>query len=106
MRNVKMLYYDRIDIFKGIDINKTSELKECNICHYWCFLDKEFNFQPYVCNRCHDLLMMSMNLSNIFILNIRGPDYRCIISGICKSDAINLMQNIDLTKKKTEHYKT
>ena len=106
MRNIKMLYYDRIDIFKGIGINKTSELKECDICHYWYFLDEEFNFQSYVCNRCHDLLMMSMNLSNIFILNMRGPDYRCIISGISKSEAINLMQNIDLTEKKTEHYKT
>ena len=32
-----MLYYDRIDISEGIDVNKASESKECNICHYWCF---------------------------------------------------------------------
>ena len=43
--------------------------------------------------------MMSMNLSNIAILTIRGVDYRCIISGISKSEAISLMQNIDLTEK-------
>ena len=42
---------------------------------------------------------MSMNLSNIAILNIKGADYRCTISGIIKSEAINLMQNIDLTQK-------
>ena len=24
MNNIKMLYYDRIDVFGGIDINKTS----------------------------------------------------------------------------------
>ena len=29
-----MLYYDRIDAFKGIDTNKTNALKECNIVHY------------------------------------------------------------------------
>ena len=29
-----MLYYDRIDISEGIDINQTSESKEYNICHY------------------------------------------------------------------------
>ena len=29
-----MLYYDRIDFSEGIDVNKTSESKECNICHY------------------------------------------------------------------------
>ena len=30
-----MLYYDRIDVSKGIDVNKISKLKECDICHYW-----------------------------------------------------------------------
>ena len=29
------------------------------------FLNKGFKFQPNVCNRCLDLLMMSMNLSDI-----------------------------------------
>ena len=29
-----MLYYDRIEVSKGIDIIKTSESKECGICHY------------------------------------------------------------------------
>ena len=40
-----------------------------------------------------------MNLSEIAILNIKGADYCCIISEISKSQVINLMQNIDLTKK-------
>ena len=44
--------------------------------------------------------MMSVNFSNIAILNIKGSDYRCIISLISKNEAINLMQNADLTKKK------
>ena len=34
MNNIKMLYYDRIDVFEGIDVNKTRESKECDICHY------------------------------------------------------------------------
>ena len=29
-----MLEYDRIDISEGIDVNKTSLLKECDNCHY------------------------------------------------------------------------
>ena len=49
--------------------------------------------------------MVSMNLSNIGILNIKGSDYRCIISLISKNDARNVMQNADLTKI-TEHCKT
>ena len=43
--------------------------------------------------------MISMNLSDIAILNIKGSDYRYIISGISQNEAINLMQNADLTEK-------
>ena len=41
-----------------------------------------------------------MNLSDIAISNIKGSDYRCIISGIGKNEAINIMQDADLTKNK------
>ena len=43
--------------------------------------------------------MMSMNLSDIAILNIKGSDYRCFINLISKNEAINIMENADLTKK-------
>ena len=65
-----MLYYDRIDVSDRIDVNKTSESKEGDICHYWYFVGKGSNFQPNACNGCHDLLMMSMNLSYIAILRL------------------------------------
>ena len=32
-----MLYYDRIDVSEGIDINKTNACKKYIICHYWYF---------------------------------------------------------------------
>ena len=34
MNNIKMLYFDRIDVFELIYANKTSTSKECDICHY------------------------------------------------------------------------
>ena len=43
--------------------------------------------------------MISLNLSDIFILNIKGSDYRCVIRLISKNEAVNLMQNADLTEK-------
>ena len=49
-----MLYYERIDVSEGIDVNKTSVSKECDVSHYWYFLDYNFNFQPNVCNSCHE----------------------------------------------------
>ena len=45
------------------------------------------------------VLIMSINLSDIAIVNIKVSDYCCIISRISKNEAINLIQNIDLTKK-------
>ena len=66
-----MPYFDRIDVFEEIDVNKTSSSKKRDICHYWYFLNYSFKFQPNACNRCHDLLMMSMNLSDIAILSIK-----------------------------------
>ena len=71
-----MLHYNIIDFSEGININKTSESKECDVFHYWYFLNKGFTFQPNVCNRCYDLLMMSVNHNDIAIFNIEGSDYR------------------------------
>ena len=79
-----MLYYDRIEVSERIDVNKTRALKEYNICHYLYFLNYNFTFQPNVCNRCHDLLMMSISLSDIAIINIKGSDYYYIIRLISK----------------------
>ena len=73
--------------------------KEGDICHYWHFLNYSFKFQPNVCNRCHDLLMKSINLSNTTVLNIKGSDYGSIISLTSKNEAIILIQNADLTEK-------
>ena len=40
-----MLEDDRIAISEGIDIDKRNKSKECDICHYWYFLDKKFNYE-------------------------------------------------------------
>ena len=98
MNNIKILYYGGTDVSEGIVVNKRSQSKECNIYHYWYFLTKGFKLQPNVCKRCHDFLMMSMNFSNIAILNIKFADNCFIISGISKKEAINLIQNIILTE--------
>ena len=65
--NYKVLEYDRINILESIDINRTSASKECDICHYWYFLDKPFNYEPYICNGCHDLMQKALNF-NVLLL--------------------------------------
>ena len=96
-----MLYYDRSDVSKVVDVNKTSASKECIICHYECFLDKGFKFQPDVCNGCHDKLMMSLILNDIAILNICGVDYQCM--ELAKLNPRLYLKNTNLNKKSGYH---
>ena len=84
-----MLQYERTDLSDGIDLNKSDKLKECMICHYWYFKDIGNKYEPYVCNGCHDFM----------ILNIKGVDYRRCVFNINKSDAINLLNNSVLDNK-------
>ena len=94
-----MLQYARIDASKGIDINKTSESKECMLCHYWYFEDVGYKFQPYVCNGCHAVSMMTYEFKHFAILNTKGVDYRCILWAISKNHAVDSSNNSVLEDK-------
>ena len=50
-----MLYYDRIHTSEGIDINKSSILKERMLCCYWYFLDISNKYGPKVHNGAQDI---------------------------------------------------
>ena len=92
-----MLYFDRTDVSGGIDVDKTSASKEWIICYH--FLDQRIKFQEDICNWCHDVSMMSVNLSNIAILNTHGVDFCRIVSRIRKSGSMDLLNNANLNEK-------
>ena len=95
---LQMLYFDKIDVSKGIYINKRSASKKSAIiATIGIFQIKCLSFNHMY--GCHYVLMMSMSPSDIVILNIDGGDYCCVITGIIKSEVINLMENIDLSLK-------
>ena len=92
----------KLAFLKALMLIKRSASKDCIICHYWYLLDEGSKFQPNIWNLrngCHYALMMSINLSDIAILNIFSVGYRCIINGISRSETINLLQVVDLSKK-------
>ena len=94
-----MLEYDRIDISEGIDINKTNASKECDICHYWYFLDKNFNYESYFCNGCHNLMQKAINFNDVAIVSIKGNDHRIHFWYMSKDDAISIGNNSSLNEK-------
>ena len=88
-----MLEYDRIHVSEGIDINKTKESKECDICHYWYFLDKDFKYKPYLCNGCHDLMQKATSFNDVAVVYVKGSAYRVHFWYMSKNDAISIMNN-------------
>ena len=88
-----MLKYEKIDASEGIDVNKTSASKECELCHYWFFKDVGFKFEEHVCNRCHDLLTMAHSLKNIAIFSMGGNTFRCLLRGISKNKGLKRLNN-------------
>ena len=78
-----MLYYDRIDISKGIDPTKSNKSRECMIFHYW-FFNHGFKFQDHICNQCHNLTMLCLYVSDIVNITVKNVYYRCIMYSISK----------------------
>ena len=85
--------YEKIGASEGINVNKTSASKECELCRYWFFKDVGFKFEEHVCNRCHDLLTMTYSLKNIAILSAKGATFRCILMGISKNEGLKRLNN-------------
>ena len=96
-----MPQYERIYLSEGIDINKLNKSKEYMLCHYWYFKDLSYKFEPYVCNKCHDISMMVYDLDDFMILNVKGVDYRCFVCNMSKNTAIKLLNNSKLDDKGT-----
>ena len=91
-----------IDALEEIDVNETNASKEYDICHYWYVLDKSFNYEPYVCNGCHDLMQEAMNFNDVAIVaivSVKESDYRIYFWYMTKNDAINIMKNSNLNDK-------
>ena len=94
-----MLQYERIYVSEGINVNKTNASKECMLCHYWYFKNVRFKFELHVCNKCHDVLVTAYELKNIVILSVKGVDFRCILWGISKNEAVHRLNNSVLEDK-------
>ena len=89
-----MLEYDRIDISEGIDINKCEETsRECSLCKFYYFLDKNFKYGPYLCDGCYDMSMKVVSMQNLTIINHNGNYYGVIFAFMSKKDASNLIKN-------------
>ena len=95
-----MLEYKRIDASERTDVNRMSnKSKECDICHNWYFLDKNFTYESYLCNGCHDLMQKTASFNNVAVLSVKRSDYKIKFCFMIENDAINLLNNSVLSNK-------
>ena len=96
-----MLEYDRTEISEGIDINKNKDIsRKCSLCKFYYFLDKNFNYGPYLCDGSYDMSLKATSMQNLAIVYHGGNAYRVIFVFMSKKDALNLIKNAAIIDKK------
>lgn len=60
-----------IKFIQGVGVAKSNNKKEYMVCHYW-FFNHGLKIQDSVCNGCHYLTMLCLNISDITITTAKG----------------------------------
>ena len=96
-----MLEYDRIDLSEGIDVNKCEYTsRKCNLCQYYYFAFKIFNYQRYLCYECHDMSLKALSMQHLTIIYHNVHAYRVNFMFMSKNDAFNLIKDSIIIDKK------
>ena len=88
-----MISYEKI-----VGHNDNKKGVKCMVGNHYYFQGKS-DYQPYVCNDCHNFSMTVVDLSDFFVLNIKNVDYRVYISNIDKKEAVNILKHFLLGDK-------
>lgn len=84
---IYILYYDRFDVFEGIDVNKIDSSCEYKIYNYNYLFRLNFSFHPN-----HNLLRKGTSLLKLQLFSIKGNAYRIHIWSLSKNEAIRMMK--------------
>ena len=92
-----------MDISEGIDIDKNIlTSKKCYLYGYWYFINKNFNYQKYMCNRCPDMFTKAISMHNLCIGYNNHNAFRINFVFMSKNDTLSLIKNaIIIDKKRT-----
>ena len=95
-----MLFYDRISEGEGTDANRTGldTSKECNICHFYFFTDRNFLYQPHVCNGCHYASLSTISLTDFKTISVKDNTYR-VVSNLPYNEIYHLIESSSLNNK-------
>ena len=83
------------------ELTLIKQINQKNVCFVIIGILKiwGYKFQPYLCNGCHAVSMTAYELKNIATLNAKGVDYRCILWGISRDEAVSRLNDSVLEDK-------
>ena len=101
---ITVLLYKNItvDTAEGQDAvrdNRILSSKQCEICDFYCFKNRNFNYQPHIFDECHVITTRSESLDDIKIVTANSETYRVIARNISNDRIIYLLEINDLRKK-------
>ena len=80
--------------------NVKKHLKNVIYVNFIIFLDKNFNYGPYLCDGCYDISLKAVSVKNLAIINHNGNHYRVNFASMSKKDAYNLIKNAVIMGKR------
>ena len=75
-------------------------IKKRSLCKFYYFLDKNFNYGPYLCNGCYDICLKAISIKNLAIVYCGEQTYRINFASMSKNDAFNLIKNSFIIDKR------
>ena len=96
----KITELEGLDTTEVTDVNHTGvgSSKQCDICHFYLFKNRNFNYQPYICYGCHDATLHAQAITNTKIITIKSGTYR-VATYISYEKSTCLLKSTDLDKK-------
>ena len=97
---IKKIESEGLSTTESIDVDCTGvgSSKQCDICHFYFFKNRNFNYQHYICDGCHDAALRAQAITDIKIIIIKRGTYR-VISNISHEDSTRLLKSNDLDEK-------
>ena len=74
--------------------------KNVCFCKFYYFLDKNFNYGPYLCDFCYNMSLKAINIKKLAIVYCGEQAYRINFESMSKNDAFNLIKNSVIINKR------
>ena len=85
---------------EGIDANHTGldTSKKCNVYYIYFLKNRNFLYQPLVCNGCHDASLCAISLTDFKIISVKDKTYR-VVSNLSYDESYCLFESSSLIDK-------